>query len=594
MTDRCMKNCRPSRDWPRTGYSGGQTREARRPGWLRLARRATAGGVLWLVTGGASTAFAVTVDARDTLAAALATITTDTGAFAPGHHDFTRYTTPELCDEAAATTQQALRRGLAVRAHPDWAGTDTTGNAGAALVARACIAHFTLHPRTDDFGILFELAMYEQNDSLAREILKAKGDGLQTEDWYWVMQTMLTHGRQAAAEALMAQIDARGPSARNTQFLLHLCLVDRNCSVDRTSWMVHDGDTVGFKAGMDRVLQLGEEIPVNAATFKHMIDAEEQMLSWAVQLAPDSLTAVAARARHALARFDNVQGRDPWEERSFVKIHHAVAQSTDAVVEVLAPPWFTFRQRLKGSGVAPRLTADYWFPAPGHPANDTIRPAPGKVNLICAGARLGDEGIRFEGAISPDQARYIKDVVSRYGAAGLTVTLVQPAAGYQHYQYEGAGMFSQWRLFQTPAEEAQMWRWYAQTYEGLPVTVAVQIKHDTWLQDGRRYTEGPIQFNALFPDFSEKLTPTAGQDTIVDDARFVHPGEAEPAIRSAKRPGEAPGICTVIDRDGRIVWAPENERPDYRLPSTEDVLNGRSKQKTIDIVLDRLFHGVVR
>ena len=42
----------------------------------------------------------------DSLSARLATITTDTGAFAPGHRDFARYDNPGLCRAAALVTRE--------------------------------------------------------------------------------------------------------------------------------------------------------------------------------------------------------------------------------------------------------------------------------------------------------------------------------------------------------------------------------------------------------------------------------------------------------------------------------------------------------
>ena len=522
----------------------------------------------------------MTYSGGDTLTDRLATITTDTGAFAPGHHDFSRYDSPQLCLTAAENTRQGLRRSLAVHALPHWTADDTVGNAGAARVARACAAHLTFQPTPADNVPWFRLAVDEQNDSLALTVLKTLSQRLALDDWSFVMNWLLERGRPAAAEAVTAQIDAQGPNARTLQFKLRFCLVTHSCGYDRALYVVTEADTLGFRPGLERLLPLGDEVPADPQSLLLVIGAYQQLLSWTVQLAPDSLPAMAARARHALERFNNVRGRTHSEEALFANFRRAVATSTAAVAQSLAPGWFTYQQRMGGPAKAPRLTANYWFPAPGSPINDTIRPASGKVNLICSGATTHDDAWKDLGFSSAEQAHYLKKVTAMYGAAGLNVTLVRPAQGYEIFRYDGAGLGNDWHWFASPADEAHMWQWYAQIYEGLPVTVAVQARHDTWLQDGRRYTEGPIQFNTLFQNFHQKPAPQAPADTIVDDARFVHPGRVYsngPVFSSSYswRPGEASGFCTVIDRDGTIVWASEKE------PSLG----------ALDVVLYRLFHG---
>src|SRR5579863_8208592 len=77
--------------------------------------------------------------------AQLATITTDTGAFAPGNRDFTRYDTPGLCLVAAVIVQAYSQRTLAATIQASnnyW--TDTVGAGETATVARACGVRFTL------------------------------------------------------------------------------------------------------------------------------------------------------------------------------------------------------------------------------------------------------------------------------------------------------------------------------------------------------------------------------------------------------------------------------------------------------------------
>src|ERR1035437_3084756 len=55
----------------------------------------------------------------DSILDRLATITTDTGAFFPGHTSFPRYTVPSLCLAAAHNTLDVVQGTIAVRTHLD-------------------------------------------------------------------------------------------------------------------------------------------------------------------------------------------------------------------------------------------------------------------------------------------------------------------------------------------------------------------------------------------------------------------------------------------------------------------------------------------
>src|ERR1035437_7796607 len=106
---------------------------------------------LW-AAGTLDTTHAITDSAR------LATITTDTGAFAPGHRDFSRYDTPGLCLAAAKWTRHVLHRTLEahdslflLRETPE---RDILGSGGTAAIAQTCATHLQGTDTTTDRGRL--------------------------------------------------------------------------------------------------------------------------------------------------------------------------------------------------------------------------------------------------------------------------------------------------------------------------------------------------------------------------------------------------------------------------------------------------------
>jgi hypothetical protein len=95
-------------------------------------------------------------------------------------------------------------------------------------------------------------------------------------------------------------------------------------------------------------------------------------------------------------------------------------------------------------------------------------------------------------------------------------------------------------MFFTTAAEAHFWQWYDQLYHQLPVTLAVQVQHTTqWLPspDGRRLQVADIQFQQYID------STTQGYD------------------QGARSPLTNDGACTVIDRNGTILYG-ENGKLD--------------------------------
>ena len=112
---------------------------------------------------------------RNPISVQLSTITTDTGDFAPGHRDFSRYDHVDLCAVATRNTLKSAQNTLEYQdyvkglAHK---GLDTIGVRSSVLVGRVCAARFPLDKMTtsEEFSPLLDLARSVRDDSLAAAI----------------------------------------------------------------------------------------------------------------------------------------------------------------------------------------------------------------------------------------------------------------------------------------------------------------------------------------------------------------------------------------------------------------------------------------
>lgn len=487
-------------------------------------------------------------DGGDTLTVNLSTITTDTGAFAPGHREFSRYGTIGLCLAAAHVAQGKFQHTLAAQAVGDTLVDDTIGLGGAAQVARACGARFTIaNTPAREFPDLFELALAEQNSELAQAALAQLVAHAPTADarndlWTYGLESYLRVGWRAVADTLMVQVDTRGPSARRAQLAMHRDL--------QYEYEWKEADTVRYRAESQRLLGLTETAPIvkDVASYRAEVQGFEGVMKRIVWEGRDSVSALALRAKRALSKYaDTPAVTTWWGWRPWPSL------SADQVIDSLAPAWYAFLHR-GGGGMAPRLRADYWFPAPGAPASDTVRPVRGKVNLICQGRAITDDrsGMTLK---DYDMAAQIRRWLAQYGADQLDVTIVRRGVGSidQHTRaFEGA------KLFPSPALEAHAWQWYEHDYAYLPVTVAVQMDTAITLPvpDSLLKDVGMLQFNDFW------LNDPTWRDWALRN--FKTSKAAMEGIRPDKRPGEMPGMCVVIGRDGTIVYADiSNQRDRY-------------------------------
>ena len=469
---------------------------------------------------------------RDTTPEApFTTITTDTGAFAPGHRDFSRYDVPTFCLQAARRTDELItKRTLAVQLRMDTVvAADTAGLwAEVVRVARACGARFTLGTTPPwALGDLFELAMYAQNDSLMRALLADRRFGQEARSR--ALEVVVRYeGWEEEADRLLAEADSLKTISVLNQLNLHVVTeekVKRNAYTHPTLWgRVLQQDSIIIRLGLS---PKGRE---NAYARSAVLHAYRSLMHVALLYDTTQVALVARSAQRDLALFPDVTMNldfDPtckrvdgdwqwewggiiWHEeehcmRSLRDVGFTKPLSVDTLIYKLAPWWYA-HLRYDPRPLAPKLRADFWWPAPGGSAADTVVPVPGKLNLICDGGLVTKDPEMVRSFNSQwtgyRQAFYLKRWQREYGAAGLSITLVRPATGWPKVKsIFDNGNALPYGVVKDSAEEAALWHWYDQGYHQLPVREAIKVVHTTtWFPqpDGRRQFLGEGKPNGYF------------------------------------------------------------------------------------------------
>lgn len=495
------------------------------------------------------------VDTIDSLTPQLATITTDTGAFAPGRRDFSRYDNPWLCLMAAVATKQLAARTLDAQILRDTLPLDTVGLAPAASIARACGAKFSSDTATgmNQLGLL-QLAMFEQNDQLAVAVLNRLATGA-NRDRYLKNEValFLSLGRLGAARKVVAHVDALGPSAATIQEGLHDLL---------RHYGSQEQDTLQVRHEAERVIANGLKRQNVAADHWDVSVGYEDLMALAAQYGTDAnVKTVAERAHRDLGQFRLEDQTECRAQPQLWMCADWASMSIDSVIRHLAPGWYTGIHY--GGRKAPPLHADTWIPAPGHQLSDTIIPAPGKITLICTAGQINDyPGVyersnynrKFYLAIAGRQASDIRKWVTLYGSSGLVVTLVHPNTGSVEVGHDD----NFWELFLDTSSVVGFWHWYDQVFHQLPIPIAIQnVVTTAWLPepDGRRLTDQPPQIaNYMF----------------LRDHRYFGEKENETLdIGHTEDWNKNYGVCTVVGRDGTILYT-SNGPAD---PELNDVLH---------------------
>jgi hypothetical protein len=390
----------------------------------------------------------------------LASITTDTGAFAPGHRDWSRYTTLEMCLAAVAHTRDVLRRSIEAQAAADLLSRtperDTLPR-GVVQIARACGRRFTLAGvASKDLDLLFTLALYANDDSLAhaawvRRVAAATTDSAQAQILSETLQGYLgaEPARLSATAEVVDRLDALGPSVLMARLQARYAL---------QTFCLAAGQWTCLRQEAEQTVTLAQDLPTAA------FSAGDGYVTWAafqaiarqmVLHAPDSLPVLAMRLRQFATRpayAHYLQQCNP-RSKGCLKILAGPSRPFD-LLAVLDLGSDTARRT-----VSPPIQAAYWFPATGR---DTVHPALGTVSLV---VRVPANCFVWIGLIEgycDHVYAAVRGWLATYGTEHVDVTMVTTSVPGQ---FEDDPMSS--------ADAARRVRGFFQKHLQLPVTVAV-------------------------------------------------------------------------------------------------------------------------
>ena len=188
------------------------------------------------------------------------------------------------------------------------------------------------------------------------------------------------------------------------------------------------------------------------------------------------------------------------------------ALSPEATIDTLWPEHARWSDTARK--VLPPLHADFWF-GPTHAVLvNPVQPVRGQVTFIM----VSDASATGSG---PQQASLVRRMLATYGTRGLAVTVMTRTEGWID---DGDYMRALEPL--TPAAEAEQLRSYFQDYEGLPVTVGVQVHH---------FTKRPAPDGRLVrTDIVHPFPP------YWDDNEIAWDGDRR--------------IAVLVGRDGTVLW----------------------------------------
>lgn len=416
------------------------------------------------------------------LPAALKTITTDTGALAPGHRDYSRYNTPNLCAAAVRSEVQDARRTLIAQASARRTSVHDTLPSRAITVARMCVARFPVQKAAGrDLPTLFALALAAGEDSLAdvvlgRRIATAPADSQRTQVLLGSLNAYLraAPARVDAARALVARASKPGAAGADASGAARLWL-DLQLTL-LSFWASERPDAPERTQVADSILRFVRDnraVGISTAQ-KHFLVSESYRALMSVAYlthveSPDSaLLAIARQAQADLG--GNPAASQTQNTDTLRKIVRAFAPDGSVVVS-------------DSERVSRSLGAQLWIP----PGADTAAAAPGTVSLryhlspVCV---TNYEAPSWNPICSAPLVQ-LQQWQQAYGSK-LQLTMVASAQG--HALYSGP---------QTPAEEAKTIAWYVRDYWHFPAAVA--LLPQMTMEEQRRQTT-PYPFLEVIDD----------------------------------------------------------------------------------------------
>jgi hypothetical protein len=381
-----------------------------------------------------------------------------------------------MCLAAAANTRDVLRRTLKAWDNLDLVQTTPehdTLPAGVAVVARNCGARFTVTgTAVGDLPLLFDLALFAGNDSMAHAVLARLVDLAPTSaEKHQVLISYIDRylnaepARVAAADSIVAQMDKLGESGLPERLGAHYALLHFYGVSHYSSRLV--------RREAEQVITLLESM--TAPELRHvetLSGAYSNLMLWAWLNYPDSMPVIARRYQQDLRRpaVQSAMKKICLDEKK-AQICELASASIDTIMKAMLPTGVHQSQQ-----IAPPLHADFWFPGPGR---DTVQPAPGVVSVVIT--TYLNNCINTPGSCQEYLDR-LRRFVERYKSSGMSITMLVNARGYRLGGDPG------------PADSvAQSYRLYLQDYLKWPVTVAVRTVKVTYKMpapDGRIFYAG--------------------------------------------------------------------------------------------------------
>ena len=481
----------------------------------------------------------------------LNTVNTDTGDFAPGHVRFQRYTDPLWCVVAARHTRQALRRSLAARAGVDtlqYLPEQDTLPREVASVARTCGGHFTVAGTVEqDLPWLFELALLEDNDTLARSVVARRIALAHTDTVRWRISLWAIAGylraepaRVAAADTVIAQLDRNEPHALVARLDAHLLALAFDSKTYARASMHREIDYIRTLIPRLTVTDFAARFRPDSNDVFPVADGLEYVWNMWLGLAylytPDSLSMIARQIQQIYLQPPLQRYLKEVQQGTIPNVGSGVpATIVDSSLTTVIRKFLPITVSNNGGArtangaprpgdLAPQLHAAYWFVAA---KGDTVQPARGHISLILNSISMSclyaqTELMSFEDdKCDRRQVARLRYYLWQYGNAGLAVTVVSPINADAMSVLERPPASS-------PIVAATVARYVRETLH-LPVTVAIDTL-PLWIQlpepDGRK-------FYHHFSAFSQQYNSRYYQENLYDrDKTYV----------------------VLIGRDGKILY----------------------------------------
>jgi hypothetical protein len=388
----------------------------------------------------------------------------DTGDFAMGNRDFSRYVNPVMCVQAAQLTARHMASTVSAQAANEvlrYTPLRDSIPSGVVATARACGTRFAANdPQfTGPYGLdnlrsWFVLSLLAMHDALADTIQHRILDSATTGDArnrasLWILDQYLQARpvRLVAAKALAAKIDAFGRPSLLTSVLGHNRLLDLADTAFDRAMIQNEGD---------RVIALGAGLTAQEQCFTGGIAAvihafTSEMTVSAIDRS-DALAGIIGRLQTHF-RIPAVQECIEIRKHTMFPLpDYSTMSEAEIVQRILVENvglTSVLPEQVKKQGV---ITGPKWFPASGH---DGTVPVPGKATMIVF---LPTDMRWRPGEYEPANTT-LRRWIARYGPAGLSVAVLAAPHGY-----------ALWGGPESSEQLGKSFDWYYHDYLRLPVT----------------------------------------------------------------------------------------------------------------------------